>query len=245
MRIKEKITDIDYEKTKQFFKNRAGKFSDNNPYSVTMYQDNNKKLVEERNQKEVEKLFPLLHLNRDSKILDVACGIGRWADSLSVNIEEYCGVDFSGELIQIANQRNKKENFSFYEGAAYEIESVLYKNDKGDFNRILLVGILMYLNDKELGDTLEQIERICDEHAVICVREPVGIKERLTLKDFFSDELKDDYNAIYRTCHELQGFFDKSFLKNGFEIRHQGFLFDEDALNNRKETAQYFYILER
>lgn len=36
MRIKEKITDIDYQKTKQFFKNRAEKFSDDNPYSVTM-----------------------------------------------------------------------------------------------------------------------------------------------------------------------------------------------------------------
>lgn len=245
MRIKEKITDIDYQKTRQFFKNRAGKFSDDNPYSVTMYQDNNKKLVEERNQKETNKLYPLLQLNSESKVLDVACGIGRWADSLPVDIKEYCGVDFSKELIQIANQRNKKENFYFYEGAAHEIESVLYKNDKGNYNRILLVGILMYLNDRELGDTLEQIERVCDDHAVICVREPVGLKERLTLKDFFSDELKDDYNAIYRTCHEFQEFFDKSFLKKGFELRHQGFLFDEDALNNRKETAQYFYILER
>lgn len=245
MRIKEKITDIDYQKTKQFFKNRAGKFSDDNPYSVTMYQDNNKKLVEERNQKETEKLCPLLQLNSKSKVLDVACGIGRWADVLPGDIEEYCGIDFSGELIQIAKQRNKKENFSFYVGAAHEVESLLYKNSEGNFNTILLIGILMYLNDKELGNTLEQIERICDEHAVICVREPVGITERLTLKDFFSDELKDDYNAIYRTCHEFQGFFDKSFLKKGFKIRQQGFLFDEDALNNRKETAQYFYILER
>ena len=36
MRIKEKITDIDYQKTRQFFKNRAGKFSDDNPYSVNI-----------------------------------------------------------------------------------------------------------------------------------------------------------------------------------------------------------------
>ena len=42
MRIKEKITDIDYGETRQFFKNRADKFQEDNPYSVTMYQDNNK-----------------------------------------------------------------------------------------------------------------------------------------------------------------------------------------------------------
>ncbi len=130
MRIKEKITDIDYQKTRQFFKNRAGKFSDDNPYSVTMYQDNNKKLVEERNQKETNKLCPLLQLNSESKVLDVACGIGRWADSLPVDIKEYCGVDFSKELIQIANQRNKKENFYFYEGAAHEMAKVNSKCEK-------------------------------------------------------------------------------------------------------------------
>lgn len=245
MRITEKVTDIDYKETKQFFKNRARKFSQDNPYSVTMYQDNNKELVRERNQKEIEKLCPLLCLDSASKVLDVACGIGRWADALPEDIKEYCGVDFSRELIEIANERNDKAHFHFYEGAAHKIESVLQANGKGQFNIILLVGILMYLNDSELGSTLGQIERICEEHTVICIREPVGIKDRLTLKDFFSDELKDNYNAIYRTRRELQQFFGDTLMKKGFKIRQEGFLFDEDELNNRKETAQYFYILER
>lgn len=245
MRITEKVTDIDYQKTKDFFKKRAAKFSQDNPYSVTMYQDNNKELVRERNQKEIEKLCPLLCLDSDSKVLDVACGIGRWADSLPENIREYCGVDFSRELIAIANQRNNRAHFHFYEGAANEIESVLRVNEKGKFNTILLVGILIYLNDNELGGTLEQIERICEKHAVICIREPVGIKGRLTLKDFYSDELKDNYNAIYRTRRELQQYFDNTLIQKGFKVRQEGFLFDEDKLNNRKETAQYFYILER
>ncbi len=245
MRITEKITDIDYRETKRFFKNRAEKFSVDNPYSVTMYQDNNKELVQERNRKETEKLCPLLKLNSDSKVLDVACGIGRWADALPETIREYCGLDFSGELVAIANQRNTRENFSFLEGAADELEETLVKNGKGKFNRILMVGILIYLNDGELDSTLAQIEKCCEEHSVICIREPIGIKERLTLKDYFSDELKDHYNAIYRTHQELQRFFETSFFNHGFRLIQKGFLFDEDALNNRKETAQYFYILER
>jgi len=69
----------------------------------------------------------MLGLKEDSRVLDIACGIGRWADALPEEIEEYCGVDFSGELIEIANKRNTKEHFFFYEGAINEIEEVLEK----------------------------------------------------------------------------------------------------------------------
>ena len=37
----------------------------------------------------------------------------------------------------------------------------------------------------------------------------------------------------------------KIFVSSGFEIKEQGFLFEDTALNNRKETTQYYYILER
>ncbi len=245
MRITDEIVTIDYNETKNFFKKRAEKYSEDNPYSVTMYQDGNKELVEKKNQKEVQKLLPLLKLNPEAKVLDIACGIGRWADAMPQDIEEYCGVDFSEELIQIARKRNIRDNCCFLEGAVDEIENVVTQNNKGKFNRILMMGILVYLNDKELENAFAQIERICQEHAVICIREPIGIKERLTLKDFFSDELKDNYNAIYRARQELLQFFETAFLGKGFKISQEGFVFDENALNNRKETAQYFYVLER
>ncbi len=245
MRIKEKVADIDYNETKNFFKKRAEKFQQSNPYSVTMYQDNNPALVKERNKAEIEKLCPKLQLAERSRVLDIACGIGRWADAIKVDICEYCGIDFSGELIEIANQRNKKDNFSFYEGSISEIDKVLLKNGKDKYNTVLMIGILMYLNDYDLYSTLYATERVCEEHATICIREPIGIFERLTLKDFFSEELQDNYNAIYRTREEIQRFLQEAFLEKGFSIVEQGFLFDEDALNNRKETAQYYYVLRR
>ena len=68
MRIKEKVENIDYNDTKLFFKKRAEKFQENNPYSVTMYQDNHAEIVRQRNQKEIEKLMPLLHMEKDAKV---------------------------------------------------------------------------------------------------------------------------------------------------------------------------------
>lgn len=244
-RIKNKIADINYEQTLQFFNKRVSKYKADNPYSVTMYQDNNPALVSERNKAEVSKLLPFLKISPNSKILDLACGIGRWSDAIHTNVDEYCGIDFSEELIKIAQKRQSNRKRNFYVGAVNNLQAVLTENQKGKYNTILLIGILMYINDKDFISTLNQILEVSDEHCIICIREPVGIKERLTLKNFFSNELKDNYNAIYRTRDELMTVFEKTLLINKFQITHEGFMFSEDALNNRKETAQYYYIFER
>lgn len=245
-RIRQKIEDIDYSETQIFFKNRAKKFSESNPYSVTMYQDHDPKLVEHRNKKEIDQLLPLLKIDDHSKILDIACGIGRWSDAITMNIQEYCGIDFSKELINIAVKRNlHKTNRDFFVGSASELEEVLKANKKGKYNRILLVGIIMYLNEEDIMKTLLQIEQASEEHSIICIREAIGISDRLTLKNFYSRELNDTYNAIYRTREELMHFFQFALISKGFKITRENFLFSEEKLNNRKETAQYYYILER
>ena len=54
-----------------------------------------------------------INFNKSSKILDIACGIGRWADAIPDEVFEYCGIDFSDELVEIA----KKDEFLFDEDA--------------------------------------------------------------------------------------------------------------------------------
>ncbi|MCI8377463.1 MAG: class I SAM-dependent methyltransferase [Lachnospiraceae bacterium] len=246
MRIKRQKENIQYNDTKKFFQNRAKKYQKNNPYSVTMYQDNNPALVRERNQKEVQKLLPKLRLSADSKILDIACGIGRWAEAIQMEIDRYCGIDFSGELIEIAGERNERPNFFFYEGSALEVEKVLGERQSGVlFNTILIMGAQIYFNDIDIPSFYTQVCNLCAEQAIICMREPIGIEDRLTLKEFFSDELQDDYNAIYRTRQEYQIFFEDVLFQKGFSVKDEGVLFEENMLNNRKETSQYYWIFER
>lgn len=108
-----------------------------------------------------------------------------------------------------------------------------------------MMGIMMYLNDNDVFSTLKQIEAISDQHTVICLREPIGIDQRLTLKEFYSEELRDSYNAIYRTRNELMAMMSDSLLCKGFYVAKEGFLFPESELKNRKETDQYYYLLKR
>lgn len=245
MRLSREKINIDYKETSRFFGERARKYKEDNPYSVTMYQDNNPELVRIRNEKEVEKLLPGLRLDEQSRVLDIACGIGRWADAITQDISGYVGVDFSRELIEIAKSRNTKENFSFYQGAASEISDILAANHIQGINKILMMGILIYLNDNEVADLFRQVGSIASKNVTICIREPIAIEDRLTLKEFYSAELKDSYSAIYRTREELKEYMEENLFREGLQIKQEGFLFEEDALNNRKETAQYYYLLER
>lgn len=246
MRINKEKVNIQYSDTKKFFANRANKYQDDNPYSVTMYQDNNPNLVKQRNEKEISFLLPKLQLSDNSKILDIACGIGRWGDAISNEIQKYVGIDFSKELINIAKNRNTRSNFYFYEGSAINLEDVVRKNENDVlFNIILMIGLQIYLNDIDLSNLFEQVCHLSSEHTIICLREPIAIKERLTLKEFYSEELKENYNAIYRTYSEHKKYYDDYFIKNGFMIVEEGFLFTETQMNNRKETEQYYWILKR
>ena len=245
MRIQEKKEEISYTGTHDFFIKRAKKYNSDSPYVTTMYNDKHPEIVKERNEIEVKKLLPFLKLNENSRILDVSCGIGRWADAITTKIDKYCGIDFCEDFIELAKKRNFAENKEFLVGRSNEISRVLQENNAGKFNRVIIVGGLMYLNDSDMENCLSQIEASLEKDSVILIREPIGLNTRLTLKEEFSSDMDTVYNAIYRTREELKSAFADKLLKKGFRIQQEDFLFDAQNLNNRKETSQYYFILER
>ena len=244
-RLKGKKADLNYDDTYTFFRDRAQKFNESNPYAVTLYQDGHPDLVRERHVAEIEKLLPLLQAEPGSRVLDIGCGIGRWSDVLGNDIGFYCGMDFSPELISIAQTRNRdKSKRCFLVGAAQQVQETLSAQGLQNFDRILLMGIMLYLNDGDVLSALKQAGSVAAKRARILLREPVAIEERLTLKDFYSEELKHNYNAVYRSLEELKNMLRQTLLVQGFIISQEGFLYN-DNLNNRQETAQYYYLLER
>ena len=113
MRIVKTVEKIDYSETIDFFQNRAHKYNEKTPYTVTMYQDSHPELTIERNKFETTKLKKFLDFGPSSRILDLACGIGRWAEQISNDYDYYVGIDFADELIKIAKNRNKNnKNFA-------------------------------------------------------------------------------------------------------------------------------------
>ena len=243
MRITGEHVDINYDKTKAFFESRGEKYREDHPYVTTMYQDKQPQLTDERNQAEIHKIMPLLQLNKDSRILDMGCGIGRWADAIDCEIQEYLGIDFSERLIQIARQRNTRPNFAFDQLSLCDFGKYYREHKLQPFDRLAIAGVLMYLNDSDVQELFQLFTRILQPGAKVYIREPVGIADRLTLKDFYSEELAHDYHTIYRTADEYRQMLSKN--AQACTEMESGFLFEKPILNNRKETSQYYFLLKK
>lgn len=237
---------IDYDSTKEFFENRAQKYTEDYPYVTTMYQDNNPELTKIRDEYEKNMIYHMLKIQSDSKILDIGCGVGRWTELVYKNVLNYLGIDFSDKLLEIARTRVKTipGKIEFQQLAAQDIENNEKLIIKGKFNRFILSGVLLYLNDKDLERCFNGIISLSEFNSIIYIREPLAKKNRLTLKKHYSDELRTKYSAIYRTKKQYKQKIENFFIKNKFKIVKEGFLYPE-PLNNRKETTQYYFILER
>lgn len=243
MRIKRDKVDIDYAKTKSFFETRGAKYSAEYPYVTTMYQDQQPRLTDERNRMETARILPLLQLDETSRVLDLGCGVGRWADSITCPVEAYLGIDFSKSLVQIARSRNTKDNFAFEQTSVCDFKEYYESKGLRPFNRLIIAGLFLYLNDADVASILRFLPEVLSCGAIVYIREIVGVRERLTLKDFYSRELESDYNSIYRSAEEYRQMFQEN--APALIPIHEGFLFDAATLNNRKETSQYYFILRK
>ena len=168
-------------------------------------------------------LFPKLNVDASARVLELGCGMGRWAEIVLPHCGFYCGVDFSEEMLCAAQKEAQ-----FYEGA---------------FHCVILSGVCIYINDGELKRTFERIPELCQEHCTICVKETATTADRLTLNEFPSEALHSNYNAIYRTTEEYMALF-QPLLKAGFSISEQYFLPTEVG-RKRAETNGWCTIFKR
>lgn len=228
-----------------FFERRADKVSLLGPVRAVIYQDKNPDLAEQRDRVEKQRIQPLLELDGTQRLLDVGCGTGRWTKALIENVAHYHGLDFSPGLIAHARSAfpaTDSLRFSVASADDYSLESLA---ENTSFDRVLCSGIMIYLNDDEVDDALRCMAGICSQTARIVLREPMGIGQRLTIQKHYSEELEQDYSAIYRTQDELEHLMTSTLFASGFKLVGTGDVFLDARLNNRAETRQRWMILER
>lgn len=112
------------------------------------------------------------------------------------------------------------------------------------FDRVIINGVLQYINDKDIDLCFENINKVINRNCIIYIKEAVGRDDRFSLVDYYSDELKTNYNTIFRTVGEYYGKFLEFFLSKGFYMVSCGPTWEND-LENRKESMSYYWIMER
>lgn len=236
-RIYNKITDINSDDVKEFYEKK----SKANLLNAVFLNDRlDTKSHNLRNEKEKEELISFLD-NKKYNVLDIGCGGGRFVDNIFNYIEKYDGIDFCSNFINLAHKKYKNfKNINFYLLKAPDLDLNLLKPP---YNLIIMCGICMYMNDDDLSILYGTINKLINKGAKIYLQETIStINQRLTLKNFYSDELKTNYSAIYRTQEEYINLINSSF-ENLKLIKKECILTKQTGL--RKETNSCCFCFER
>ena len=153
---------LDKKNIKMFFKERAKKHEEKYPLKSVIYQDKNPSLAKERDLYEKNKIRNLLKISKDDVVLDVGCGIGRWAGEMSGMVKKYIGIDYINEFINIAKTKyksNSNTHFICLDGT--KLSNFEVKNHS-PYNVIIIIGFFMYIDTEEGYEVLRQIlESFC------------------------------------------------------------------------------------
>lgn len=237
-----KTVSIDKNSVREFFEERAVKAETVGDLSAVIYQDKNPTVAIERDRAEKKLLKQKLMLQPGLRVLDLGCGNGRWAREILDAGCIYQGVDASVGLIAQAQEKYSEDrNASFRVGGADEINAEVIGSN---FDRILILGLLIYLNDEDVTQLARDLTHISGAGCRVLLREPMGIESRLTITQHFSEDMDQIYNAIYRTENEIFELI-SPLMKDGFSVVEKGDVYSEKSLNNRKETRQKWIVLER
>lgn len=235
-RIRDKNIEITSDATKSFWQSRISKGY--NLKSVLLNEDAEDNQILNRNTKESNLLKSFLDENKKYKILDIGCGIGRWVSNLHNFIEQYTGIDYTNGFIELAKNKYKQFNVNFIQMSVTSIDlSALFSS----YDLSILTGVCMYINDKDLPKLFSVINALTTQ--TIYLQESVSLtNERLTLKEYYSNDLKRAYSAIYRIIPEYESFL-KNYCTN-FKLVSKGLLLDAQT-GKREETNAAYWILKR
>lgn len=227
-RVYNEIIEISNSDTQNFWHKRA----QNSDGLKAVLLGDDKNAHSKRNEKECRILMEQIKDLEELDILDIGCGIGRWAENLYGKIRNYTGIDYSKGFIEAAKERFREdENINFYEMSVCNMTPEICAQK---YNLIICTGVLMYVNDSDLEQIFRKIRDFSPEY--IHIQESISLMDgRLTLDNFESKELKSNYSAIYRTQAEYEQYF------KDFDIIKTDLLLD-DEIGGRKETNARYWI---
>lgn len=234
----EKVS-IDTESTVSFYDQRAKTINNRKQeYTTVLLGDQDPDFSVQWDAYEKQLILPRLKLNQDKVILDIGCGMGRWAQAVADQCKEYYGVDFSSELIAVAKENIKNENCHFYAMSAVDAVSNP-KITARKYDIVLDVGVSMYINEEELKECYRGLKQLADRDTLFYFEESVGKKERITLNHLWSDNLNAYYSAIYRTREEYKSIIEECM--NGVEFIEEGYLNCLDK-EEHAETSHWYAL---
>lgn len=236
--------DISYEAVQNFFEER-GSAEKQHLYNYVMYLDDKPDVAVERDRQGKEKMDKLIQVTPDMRVLDIGCGVGRYGTFFLERGAYYVGVDGSSKMIEKAeiNLEQYSEKKLIVSNLLQISEALEKAEETEPFDIIFDSGVFMYLNDDDCLNVMKKIARIGGKNSVFCMIESMAQEDRLTLNEFYSDELKQSYSAIYRSVAEYKSIMESAFGQD-YDVIYEEVLDFEDGLQKKREqvTMEHCFI---
>ncbi len=224
------------ENIRDFWEARGNKYNEIPFESLSNFEEN-PQILAERITAEKNLVFSKLSLNQNHNVLDLGAGVGQWAFRFAPLVNKIVAVEFASSQIEIAKREQaerKIENIIFVHSSAEEF----FSNEQ--FDIIFISGLIVYLNENQLRKLSVNTKKMLKPNGILFLREPSSIlDERYAIIDQYSEALKANYSAIYRTSNEINVLFETA----GFNNSEDGQVFTEgSSLNKFPETRLKYYI---
>ena len=142
-----------------------------------------------------------------NNIIELGCGNGANSIYLEKRYKKYTGMDFSSELIKIADNKYGCENRRFYSGNISDL-----KDEKYDI--VVCVGVLHHLPDLE--EYLGYISRAGNKETLFLFLEPQGKNPLIQFLRIIRKNIDPSYSKTQKFFHKKELI--EKFNKAGFDI---------------------------
>jgi len=195
---------LSYKAIKSFWENSGKKVNDKYTPLMAVMNANNKLLAEYRDLYEKRHFYRIANINKDSEILEMGCGAGRFALDIAKKSKYVEGVDFAQSLINIAQEdmKDKKiKNIKFY------CEDITKYRTKRKFDVIYFASVFQYLEDRDVFKALNNCKSMLKSNGILVSRDSVCYSK--------TRYKKGKYEVKHRNVKEFIRLFEKSgFMLN-------------------------------
>jgi SAM-dependent methyltransferase len=155
-------------------------------------------------------------LGPSAAVLDVGCGAGAWTALFAQQYARVVGVDASAGMLAAARRRLAgHDNLELVHGDA------LTAPLQGEFDGVLLGGLLMYLDRADAGELLKRLSELAPNGRII-LRES-GVRSGVEVRT-------GEYQVVYRSVQEYRAIADDAGLCVVSVERNKGYAHMEIAI---------------
>ena len=205
---------------------------------------NDKNFSKEKSNDELKRIEYLLFSNNRifNSCIEIGAGSCQWTYMLSKLCKKVLATDTCKSMLDMAKKyiitKKPKNKIDFFYGDICDKKNP----PNSPYDLVFISGLILYLSKDQFNKLTKFISKHTKSSTNLVLREPVGIKKEYVLDNVYSEELKTNYSAIYRTEKNIID----TFKLNNFFVKTNEWLHpDNSKFNKWKETRLKLISLRR